>query len=55
MVNQLLIKLVGGLEYVTKYINILRYDFGLNRVLFFDMGDFYQGGFDSFISTVKFY
>jgi 2',3'-cyclic-nucleotide 2'-phosphodiesterase (5'-nucleotidase family) len=37
----------GGLEYVTKYINILRHDFGSNRVLFFDGGDFYQGGIDS--------
>ena len=37
----------GGLEYVTKYINILREDFGSNRVLYFDGGDFYQGGIDS--------
>jgi len=47
MVNQLLIKLVGGLEYITKYINILRHDFGSNRVLFFDGGNFYQEGIDS--------
>ena len=37
----------GGLEYVTKYINILREEFGAHRVLFFDGGDFYQGGIDS--------
>ena len=37
----------GGLEYVTKYVNILRNDFGSNRVLFFDAGDNYQGGIDS--------
>ena len=37
----------GGLEYVTKYINILREEFGSNRVLYFDGGDFYQGGIDS--------
>ena len=37
----------GGLEYVTKYINILRNEFGPHRVLFFDGGDFYQGGIDS--------
>ena len=37
----------GGLEYVTKYLNILREDFGPERVLYFDAGDFYQGGIDS--------
>ena len=37
----------GGLEFVTKYVNILRKDFGSNRVLFFDAGDNYQGGIDS--------
>ena len=37
----------GGLEYITKYVNILRKDFGPNRVLFLDAGDFYQGGIDS--------
>ena len=37
----------GGLEYVAKYLNILREDFGPERVLFFDGGDFYQGGIDS--------
>ena len=37
----------GGLEYITKYINILREEFGPHRVLFFDGGDFYQGGIDS--------
>ena len=37
----------GGLEYVAKYINILREEFGPNRVLYFDAGDFYQGGMAS--------
>ena len=37
----------GGLEYVARYLNILREDFGPERVLFFDAGDFYQGGIDS--------
>ena len=42
-----LIYKTGGLEYVARYINILREDFGANRVLFFDGGDYYQGGIDS--------
>ena len=33
----------GGLEYIARYINILREEFGANRVLYFDAGDFYQG------------
>ena len=37
----------GGLEYIAKYINILRDEFGTNRVLYFDSGDMYQGGIDS--------
>ena len=37
----------GGLEYVAKYINILREEFGPHRVLYFDGGDFYQGGMAS--------
>ena len=33
----------GGLEYIARYINILRDEFGKNRVLYFDMGDqFFQ-------------
>ena len=33
----------GGLEYIAKYINILRDEFGKNRVLYFDLGDqFFQ-------------
>ena len=33
----------GGLEYIAKYINILRDEFGSNRVLYFDIGDqFFQ-------------
>jgi len=45
--NQTLTYKTGGLEYVAKYINILREEFGSNRVLYFDAGDFYQGGIDS--------
>ena len=45
--NKSLTYKTGGLEYVTKYINILRKEFGSHRVLFFDGGDFYQGGIDS--------
>ncbi len=37
----------GGLEYIARYINILREEFGANRVLYFDAGDFYQGGMAS--------
>jgi len=33
--------LTGGLEYIAKYINILRNEFGKNRVLYFDSGDQY--------------
>ena len=39
----------GGLEYISKYINILRDEFGSNRVLYFDSGDSYPGGIDSFL------
>ena len=39
----------GGLEFVAKYINILREEFGANRVLYFDGGDFYQGGLASIL------
>ena len=45
--NNSLTYTTGGLEFVTKYINILREEFGSHRVLFFDSGDFYQGGIDS--------
>ena len=45
--NKTLTYKTGGLEYITKYINILREEFGAHRVLFFDGGDFYQGGIDS--------
>ena len=45
--NDILEYKTGGLEYVTKYLNILRKDFGSGRVLYFDGGDFYQGGIDS--------
>ena len=33
--------LTGGLEYIAKYINTLRNEFGENRVLYFDSGDQY--------------
>ena len=29
----------GGLEYTSKYINILRDEFGKNKILYFDLGD----------------
>ena len=45
--DKTLVYKTGGLEYITKYINILRKEFGPHRVLFFDGGDFYQGGIDS--------
>ena len=39
----------GGLEYIAKYITTLREEFGANRVLYFDAGDFYQGGIASIL------
>ena len=39
----------GGLEYIAKYINILREEFGSNKVLYFDGGDIYQGSIDSIL------
>ena len=45
--NKTLVYKTGGLVFITKYINILREEFGAHRVLFFDGGDFYQGGIDS--------
>ena len=42
-----LIYKTGGLEYMAKYITALREEFGSNRVLYFDAGDFYQGGIAS--------
>ena len=39
----------GGLEFMARYINILREEFGANRVLYFDGGDYYQGGIASVI------
>ena len=47
--NQTLTYTTGGLEYVAKYINILREEFGSNRVLYFDAGDYFQGGIASVI------
>ena len=47
--NETITYKTGGLEYVTKYINTLREEFGSNRVLYFDGGDFYQGGLASVI------
>ena len=40
----------GGLEFISRYINILREEFGANRVLYFDGGDFYQGGLASVLT-----
>ena len=37
----------GGLAYVSRLINILREEFGSNKVLYFDGGDYFQGGIDS--------
>ena len=45
--NETLEYKTGGLEFVAKYLNILREDFGPELVLYFDGGDFYQGGIDS--------
>ena len=39
----------GGLEFMARYINILRDEFGSNRVLYFDGGDYFQGGIASVI------
>ena len=39
----------GGLEFISRYINILREEFGSNRVLYFDAGDYFQGGIASVI------
>ena len=48
--DEILAYKTGGLEYIAKYINILREEFGSNRVLYFDGGDFFQGGIDSVFS-----
>ena len=40
---------VGGLEYLGKYISIMRKEWG-NRLLYFDCGDQFQGGIESFVS-----
>ena len=32
----------GGIEYLSRYINILRDEFGKNRVLYFDAGEYYN-------------
>ena len=41
--SQKILYKTGGLEYTAKYINILREEFGKNRVLYFDIGDqFFQ-------------
>ena len=47
MGNSSLTYKTGGLEYIAKYINILREEFGSNRVLYFDAGDYFQGGYAS--------
>jgi 2',3'-cyclic-nucleotide 2'-phosphodiesterase (5'-nucleotidase family) len=45
--NKTLTYKTGGLEYIAKYINIIREEFGSNRVLYLDAGDFFQGGIES--------
>jgi len=45
--NKTLTYKTGGLEYMAKYINIIREEFGSNRVLYLDAGDFFQGGIES--------
>ena len=40
----------GGLDYVSKYINILRNEFP-NRVLYLDAGDLFQGGTESTLTN----
>ena len=47
--NKTLTYKTGGLEFLARYINILREEFGSNRVLYFDGGDYYQGGIASVI------
>ena len=37
----------GGVELIYSYINILREEFGINKVLYFDSGDHYFGAQDS--------
>ena len=37
----------GGIELIYSYVNILREEFGKNRVLYFDSGDHYFGTQDS--------
>lgn len=39
----------GGLDYLSKYISILKNEFP-ERVLFLDTGDLFQGGFESILS-----
>ena len=41
----------GGLDYLGKYISIIRKEFGNNRVLYFDGGDQFQGGLESKLSN----
>ena len=45
--NTLFTYKTGGLAYVSRLINILREEFGSNKVLYFDGGDYFQGGIDS--------
>ena len=37
----------GGVELIYSYLNILREEFGENKVLYFDTGDHYFGAYDS--------
>ena len=40
---------IGGLEYLGKYISIMREEW-TNRLLYFDTGDQFQGGIEGYIS-----
>ena len=43
----------GGLEYAAKYINILREEYGKNKVLYLDSGDIFHGNLESYLSNGK--
>jgi 2',3'-cyclic-nucleotide 2'-phosphodiesterase/3'-nucleotidase len=43
---------IGGLEYLGKYISIMSQQWN-NRLLYFDSGDQFQGGIESYISDGK--
>ena len=41
----------GGLEYASRYINILREEYGKNKVLYLDSGDYFHGDLESYLSN----